>query len=585
MNSFYLSQNILEAIGLTVLHTIWIFFILYLILIFIDKMLIFLNLNIHIRYNVKMIGYLLFFGVSVAIFWKLYDPTQNFTQNPLDYKPFQTNSSPTFSQNPISNLKETNDFWNKYFTKEYVGIIWIWGLLAMFFRLVLMYILTSRLYFVGLSALPNEAALKCKNIQKILKINQIVRYRYSNLVHSPITIGFFKPLILFPFQFFNQLDERQAEAILMHELAHIKRLDYLINLLQSLLDALFFYHPIAWMLSKEIRKFREYCCDDIAFNHGISKMEYAYTLTILNINFQSHQNQLVMNANQSSFRDRINFVLYNTTPKNALSPVFFALVLLLSIGFLGYSRTLNDMPLQQEKVVNQQNEILRNEKKIELNTKAKAIKSEKKMKQPIAEIVIGKTDTIDINSSNKIQIPSEYLALTPVIAHVENKNATARITKLSDGLLVDEITSSGYYYLKFLNKKDDIIYEKLLFVNYNYDVKYLDPKPIFNDENRTVFTKDELLKKFEVGLSHKDPSAINHCELVSYSVVFLAVGKDPREILFSQKNNFQPDLKKYLISTLSDGASVLITNIVCKFDSELNYRNLGMLSFKVKEDK
>ena len=98
-------------------------------------------------------------------------------------------------------------------------------------------------------------------------------------------------------------------------------------------------------------------------------------------------------------------------------------------------------------------------------------------------------------------------------------------------------------------------------------------------------TKEELLKKFEVGLSHKDPSAINHCELVSYNVVFWAVGKDPREILFSQKNNFQPDLKKYLISTLSDGASVLITNIVCKFDSELNYRNLGKLSFKVKEDK
>ena len=125
MNSFYLSQNILEALGLTVLHTLWVFFILYTILIFIDKMLIFFNLNIHIRYNVKMIGYLLFFGVSVAIFCKLYDPTQNITQNPLDYNPFQTNSPPTFSQNPISNSKETNDFWNKYFTKEYVGIIWI----------------------------------------------------------------------------------------------------------------------------------------------------------------------------------------------------------------------------------------------------------------------------------------------------------------------------------------------------------------------------------------------------------------------------------------------------------------------------
>jgi TonB family protein len=91
-----------------------------------------------------------------------------------------------------------------------------------------------------------------------------VRLRASSSIDVPMVIGLWRPLILVPAGALCGLSPTQLEAILAHELAHIRRHDYLVNLLQSLVETLLFYHPAVWWLSHRIREEREHCADDLA---------------------------------------------------------------------------------------------------------------------------------------------------------------------------------------------------------------------------------------------------------------------------------------------------------------------------------
>jgi beta-lactamase regulating signal transducer with metallopeptidase domain len=96
-----------------------------------------------------------------------------------------------------------------------------------------------------------------------LAITQKVKLLSSKLVETPIVIGWLKPVILIPASVFFQIDPHELETIIAHELIHIRRRDYLVNFAQSLIEILFFYHPGVWWISAQIRREREFVCDDI----------------------------------------------------------------------------------------------------------------------------------------------------------------------------------------------------------------------------------------------------------------------------------------------------------------------------------
>lgn len=83
-------------------------------------------------------------------------------------------------------------------------------------------------------------------------------------VDSPMLIGWWKPTILLSVEAHDRLDDAEAEAVLAHELAHIRRGDYAVNLLQSAVEAVFYFHPVTWWLGQRIREEREFCSDDLA---------------------------------------------------------------------------------------------------------------------------------------------------------------------------------------------------------------------------------------------------------------------------------------------------------------------------------
>jgi uncharacterized protein (TIGR03435 family) len=112
-------------------------------------------------------------------------------------------------------------------------------------------------------------------------VGQPVRVIVSALADGPAAVGWLRPVLLLPPATAMGLTASQLEAVIAHELAHVKRHDYLVNLIQIVAETLFFYHPAVWWTSKQIRAERELCCDDIAVRASGDPVDYARALTML----------------------------------------------------------------------------------------------------------------------------------------------------------------------------------------------------------------------------------------------------------------------------------------------------------------
>jgi hypothetical protein len=114
-----------------------------------------------------------------------------------------------------------------------------------------------------------------------LQLSRKVKLLISEHIQVPVMIGFLKPLIILPVIMFNNLTAEQLEAILLHELAHIKRNDYLLNIFQSIVETILFFNPFIWLISKNIRIEREHCCDDLVITGKVHPLHYAKALVAL----------------------------------------------------------------------------------------------------------------------------------------------------------------------------------------------------------------------------------------------------------------------------------------------------------------
>lgn len=114
-----------------------------------------------------------------------------------------------------------------------------------------------------------------------LRLRQTVRLMIAVQARVPMVSGFPKPLILLPAASVRKLSPEELETILLHELAHIKRQDFLVNMLQSVAEIILFFNPFVWLVSGIIRREREYCCDDLVLSHTAAGAHYARALTTL----------------------------------------------------------------------------------------------------------------------------------------------------------------------------------------------------------------------------------------------------------------------------------------------------------------
>lgn len=171
-----------------------------------------------------------------------------------------------------------------------------------------------------------------------INLKRVVAIAKSAQIQVPFVIGYFKPLILIPSSMISGLSVEQLEAILVHELMHIKRNDYLVNIVQSFIESALFFNPFVWAVSAMIRTERENCCDDEVIKHS-NALAYAHALTHLEELKLSHASLTVSLAdNKNQLLKRIKRIMersvQNYSLKERLVPVVLLVVGLICASWL-----------------------------------------------------------------------------------------------------------------------------------------------------------------------------------------------------------------------------------------------------------
>jgi bla regulator protein BlaR1 len=152
-------------------------------------------------------------------------------------------------------------------------------------------------------------------VQKIsaqMGIRKPVYIWMSELVTSPVTIGYLKPVILLPLAAVNRLTQEQTEAVLLHELAHIRRYDYFVNLLTKLIQTILYYNPFVKAFSKIIQTEREKSCDETVMQFQYEPHGYASALLVLEKEAHVSRHSLAVGASdgrKTEFRQRIEWIM------------------------------------------------------------------------------------------------------------------------------------------------------------------------------------------------------------------------------------------------------------------------------------
>jgi len=159
--------------------------------------------------------------------------------------------------------------------------IWCMGVAVLSLRAAGGFLIIERMRRKKCWPLGAELKARCLALQKRLGLDRVIRYCECTGLESPAVIGWMRPMVVLPVAALAGLSPEQLEAIIAHELAHIKRCDAFVNLFQMIAETLLFYHPAVWWLSKRIRAERENCCDDVAISISGSPVEYARALTLM----------------------------------------------------------------------------------------------------------------------------------------------------------------------------------------------------------------------------------------------------------------------------------------------------------------
>lgn len=162
-------------------------------------------------------------------------------------------------------------------------VAWLAGVAVSGVRLGAGWLRVRRLARRGISAVPDWVDATVARLAQVMRVPVPVYTVMSSLVVVPTVIGWLRPIILLPAGAVTGLSPRQLEMVLAHELAHVRRFDYLVNLLQALLETLLYYHPAVRWVSARVRVEREHCCDDVALDLLDDRAAYARALAAIEV--------------------------------------------------------------------------------------------------------------------------------------------------------------------------------------------------------------------------------------------------------------------------------------------------------------
>ncbi len=172
----------------------------------------------------------------------------------------------------------------RHWLRPWLGLIvsvWLIGVVVAAVRPLLGLWMQWRLQHYGLNAVPDSLQQQLRFLARRLGIGVAVRIAESTLVGAPMVVGYLRPMVLLPASVLTGLTPAQLESLLAHELAHVRRHDWIVNALQVVIETLLFFHPAVWWLSSQVRHERELCCDDLAISVIGDKLTYGRMLLTL----------------------------------------------------------------------------------------------------------------------------------------------------------------------------------------------------------------------------------------------------------------------------------------------------------------
>jgi len=326
-----LPSNWLHAVGATLFHSLW----LGVILSFIVAIILFSTrkTSAALRYNLLTASLSLFVLTITVLFYNALvtlDSSGSVTQiisaeikNGIQVNQSEVNSIPAF----VTGFNQVMTIWNAYSAQ----IVVIWFLIIC---------IKSAQLLVGLNDISNlknnkvyaagrKWDMKIIQLCDKLGITQKVTILQSGIAKIPMVVGHVKPLILIPLGLLNGLSDDEVDAILCHELAHVKRRDYLVNLMQTFIEIVFFFNPAVLWVSKLIREERENCCDDLAVSQMDDKRSYVKALITCQ-EFQLNAPSLAMavTGRKNHLFNRISRMLFDTkTTLNKMEKTILTLTL------------------------------------------------------------------------------------------------------------------------------------------------------------------------------------------------------------------------------------------------------------------
>jgi len=185
--------------------------------------------------------------------------------------------------------------------------IWMIGVVLFSVRSAGGFLLVQRLRRIATIPATGELLRLCVAVQRQMGIERAVRFCRSAALRVPAVVGGIRPIVLLPISALTGLSDAQIEAIVAHELAHIQRLDYFVNVFQVFAETVLFYHPAVWWVNKRIRIERENCCDDTAIAVCGNRLEYVRALT--HLESARIMPQFAMAANGSPLKARVRRLL------------------------------------------------------------------------------------------------------------------------------------------------------------------------------------------------------------------------------------------------------------------------------------
>jgi beta-lactamase regulating signal transducer with metallopeptidase domain len=189
---------------------------------------------------------------------------------------------------PSESVPATSTMWQDVFVAALTSAnahlaqivaIWLAGVLILSTRLIVGWIGAHRLTTRRSHAASGQWTRSLNQISESLGLRRSITLLESAAVEVPTVIGWLRPVVLLPVASLSGLSIQQIEMVLAHELAHIRRHDFIVNLMQSVIETLLFYHPAVWWISRSIRIEREHCCDDLAVAVFGDPVQYARALT------------------------------------------------------------------------------------------------------------------------------------------------------------------------------------------------------------------------------------------------------------------------------------------------------------------